>query len=67
MLPLETIQNASLSGVEWSFSGETLAVRGFTSISNKATHSEVEVAFEDGSAYLFIECEGPQWFIAETE
>jgi thiamine pyrophosphokinase len=66
MIPLETIHNASLAGVQWSFSAETLSVRGFTSISNKATHTEVKVAFEDGSAYLFIECDEPQWFLAKT-
>ena len=63
MLPLETAHKASLSGVEWSFADETLSVRGFTSISNRATAFEVTVAFEEGSAYLFVESESPYWFI----
>ena len=67
MLPLESIKSASLSGVQWNFSNQALSVRGFTSISNKATHSELQITLEDGSAYLFIESEGPQWFISENQ
>ncbi len=67
LLPLETVSNASLSGVQWSFKGETLSVRGFTSISNMATESELRVSLEDGSAYLFVESEEPQWFVPSPE
>jgi thiamine pyrophosphokinase len=63
LLPLETITNASLSGVEWEFSGKDLSVRGFTSISNMVTQSEVKVSFDEGSAYLFIESDQPHWSI----
>ena len=61
LLPLETVRNASLSGVQWSFSGETLSVRGFTSISNAATDTELKVSFDEGSAYLFVESGEPEW------
>ncbi len=64
LIPLETVSNASLSGVQWSFSGKALSVRGFTSISNIATESELHVSFDEGSAYLFIESGEPQWFVA---
>ena len=67
MLPLETVTNASLSGVEWAFSGESLSVRGFTSISNIATESELQVSFDEGSAYLFVESDEPQWFVVAAE
>ena len=67
MLPLETVTNSSLSGVEWAFSGESLSVRGFTSISNIATESELQVSFDEGSAYLFVESGEPQWFVAAAE
>lgn len=61
LLPLETVKNASLSGVKWGFERSDLSVRGFTSISNETTESEVNVSFDEGSAYLFIEVEGPFW------
>jgi thiamine pyrophosphokinase len=61
MLPLESIKNASLSGVQWSFEGQELSVRGFTSISNAATESSVNVSFDEGSAYLFIETDALAW------
>jgi thiamine pyrophosphokinase len=63
LLPLETVKNASLSGVQWNFESETLSVRGFTSISNIATESEVKVSFDEGSAYLFVESDAPEWKI----
>lgn len=62
MLPLETVTNASLSGVKWSFEGKSLSVRGFTSISNISTECELKLSFDNGSAYLFVESERPQWF-----
>jgi thiamine pyrophosphokinase len=61
MLPLETVTKASLSGVQWEFEDATLSVRGFTSISNVATESQLKVSFEEGSGYLFIESESPDW------
>ena len=61
LLPLEIVRNASLSGVRWSFSGETLSIRGFTSISNIATENELKVSFDSGSAYLFLESGEPEW------
>ena len=61
LLPLEAVTNASLSGVQWEFEGRDLSVRGFTSISNSATNSSVNVSFDEGSAYLFIESNDPEW------
>ena len=61
MLPLETVTNASLSGVQWGFDCATLSVRGFTSISNAATDFQLKVSFEEGAAYLFVESETPEW------
>ncbi|MBS1702833.1 MAG: thiamine diphosphokinase [Armatimonadetes bacterium] len=61
MLPLETIENASMAGVEWPFERQTLSVRGFTSISNRATQASLSVAFDKGVAYLFIEADTPFW------
>jgi len=60
-LPLESIHHASMSGVQWEFSDRTLSVRGFTSISNLATESEVNLSFESGAGYLFIESTEPFW------
>lgn len=67
MLPLETVHGAHLSGVEWPFTDQTLSIRGFTSISNKAVEDEVNVSFQEGSAYLFIECNDPCWFLDSFE
>lgn len=55
LLPLETMTNASLSGVQWSFVGRTLELKGFTSISNLSNQSSISVSFNEGSAYLFVE------------
>ncbi len=63
LLPLETITNASLDGVQWSFTGQTLSVRGFTSISNQSTKPCLNISFDEGSAYLFVECDVPQWTV----
>ncbi len=60
-LPLETINHATMSGVQWGFSDRILSVRGFTSISNQATESEVKLSFESGAGYLFIESSEPVW------
>ena len=62
LIPLETVTNASMQGVRWEFSGQILSVRGFTSISNISVDSEVKVSFDEGSAYLFIESEEPEWY-----
>ncbi len=61
LIPLETISQASLGGVQWSFADQTLSVRGFTSISNASTEPLVSVSFLDGSGYLFIESEDVYW------
>lgn len=61
LLPLETLSNVTLQGVEWPLENVELSVRGRTSISNKVVNSHVEVTFSDGSAYLFIENEYPSW------
>lgn len=61
LLPLETVTNASLSGVQWSFDNRELSVRGFTSISNLTIEPQLSLSFDEGSAYLFVECDVPHW------
>ena len=60
-LPLETVDHATMSGVQWGFSDRSLSVRGFTSISNQATGNVVQLSFETGAGYLFIESTEPVW------
>ena len=62
-LPLETVDHATMSGVQWGFTDRSLSVRGFTSISNQATENEVQLSFEEGAGYLFIESADPIWTV----
>lgn len=57
LLPITEVYGASMKGVKWEIEKQTLSPVGFTSISNQAIASQIQVEIESGVAYLFIEGE----------
>ena len=59
LLPLETCEQVSLTGVAWPLSNQQLSPQVKTSLSNQVSAERVSVKIESGSAVLFLTTNGP--------